>query len=116
MNELEILEAGRALIADPAHWGQGVAARRADGKETSSTALDACAWCSLGAIRKVTGRDEEMLMGSPSDKARSLLDDAAAQLWENTGRITFAWAFNDTQEHAEVLRMWDLAIENAKKG
>ena len=45
----------RELLADPQCWTQGALARNALGVSTSPRCSTACAWCLLGAARKIYG-------------------------------------------------------------
>lgn len=100
MTTVETLRAARELIADPEHWCQGVAARSRKGREVKPTSRAAIAWCAIGACRRIAaGRD--------FDGAFLALDRVAAGAGAS-GVSTL----NDHRTHAEVLAMFDRAIEN----
>jgi hypothetical protein len=97
----EKLIAARALIADPKNWTQDVMASRADQMECEPRDPDAVCWCSLGAISKVTEGLEEFW------RAR----DALRQFVSDSPSVS---EFNDTHTHAEVLAVFDRAIETSR--
>lgn len=100
----EILVKARELISDPARWTQGVAAKNARGEVTAAVDGDAVCWCSYGAIRNVVGWH---------DNRNNLIFRAECHL--NHAADTSYISFNDRQgrTHAEVLAMFDKAIEAA---
>ena len=95
MTPLETLKAARQLISDPAKWTQGWFAKNERGFTVSEDHPDACCWCALGAMRKV----------SPSWKG---YHQTAAILMN--GSLLRVSDFNDTHTHAEVLALFDAAI------
>lgn len=113
MNVLELLEAGRAIIADPAHWAQDTFAYDADGKEVWSTSPTAVCWCSVGVLHKVVSdvQTPSPLDGDLRCEAEHMLSRASRKDGANQ---SIAW-FNDSHTHAEVLAVWDIAITEARK-
>jgi hypothetical protein len=106
MNTLEILKAGRALIADPKNWCQGTLAKNNLGEDTDPLYYDACCWCSVGALRKAVGDGH-----TSTGEAQAHLYRALPEGLDDMAIVTF----NDTQTHAKVLAMWDKAIQNATR-
>lgn len=51
----ETIRTAAALIEPPGAWTTGAYARNADGLSVDPRHHDACCWCALGAIRRVTG-------------------------------------------------------------
>ena len=103
MTTLEILEAARALIAEPEHWCQGAQALDATGTVRRPCSRLAVRWCSLGATDRVT-----RYKGIRADNALY----SALGMPPDIGIANF----NDSHTHAEVLDLFDRAIaaERAK--
>lgn len=100
MTTAETLRAARELIADPEHWCQGASARDRNGQPVEAEDAAAVAWCAHGACRRV--------MPVAHSALRHLGDAALA---------TGSWcvsALNDDGTHADVLAMFDHAIEEAE--
>lgn len=105
MNTLEILKAGRELLADPTNWCQGSLALNGDKLDVEPLDERACSWCSIGAIMKVNPHEA-------IKPARLHLERALPPEWKpKSGRNVLG--FNDTHSHSEVLAVWDKAIQNA---
>ena len=96
--ELQILKRGRALIANPDAWTQGVFARDSAGYEVSSVDAEAVCFCSLGATSRATGSGRAQIWAKA---AAALVNEC---LFGNLAE------FNDSSTHAAVLAMWDRAI------
>jgi hypothetical protein len=111
MSTITDLQEARELIVKKERWTQGVFARDTTGEAVPPTYPDACQWCALGALRKITGF--HYLYGSESAKRY----DAAAEILSRA-----AWAgeyggivsTNDEAGHAAVLKTYTKAIELAK--
>ena len=100
----DTLRAARALISAPERWVQGVYARtEAGGKLHNGWETGAVRWCALGAIEHVTRR----FVTAPIDDA--LLRGAGLE------RDADIYDYNDSHTHAEVLAMFDRAIELAEE-
>lgn len=106
MTTRDVLSAAWGLIEDPAHWTQGWAYRDADGEALDHQA-GAVSFCAVGAIAEdYTQGDGENL---PLYWAvRNALDDAAGALG-----FLCAMDLNDEATHAEVERMFALAVAMA---
>jgi len=102
MDVLEILIEARALIEGPARWTQGCFARNQSWYPVSVNEGDASCWCSIGALRRVNRGLSPTVI-----EAESLLDRCSG------GDMV---KFNDTSSHAEVLEVFDAAIERARDG
>lgn len=97
-----VLRAARAKIENPDAWTRGAFARNQDGLLRDAQDSDACAWCAMGAVRAVSsGRGDQV-----RDHALRMLHCAAVQL-DDSGIASF----NDTRTHADVLKMFNLAIQ-----
>lgn len=96
MKPSEILRKAKALIDTPEKWTQGTYARDSQDNASSILGDQACKFCSLGALHKVSDSVYfsmnylEKIFGAPID------------------------AFNDTHTHAEVMAKWDEAIALAE--
>lgn len=99
MNTLEILTKARDLISDPARWTQKAFARDNSGESINNRSSYAVCWCAMGAVYKTSSNNRASVPFS--------FLHAAAGMW--------AGNFNDTHTHAEVLAVFDKAIEAAKE-
>ena len=105
MKESERLIAAKALIADERNWTQEVYARNAAMKEVSPLDPTATCFCSLGALRKVSGwAHDDSLPGK-------YFAQSAVYLLKLDGYIDL---FNDNNTHEAVMEMFDLAIKLAQ--
>lgn len=94
----EIIGKARELISDPKRWTTEVYARDSSGESLmDSSSPDAVCWCSLGAIRKVTGQDAT---------AGSLI---SVRFLSQAVKRKLPAKYNDSHTHAEVLEMFDKA-------
>ena len=98
---LQILIAGRAVIALPEHWTQGVLARDAFGNKTTEDSCRAVCFCSKGALNQVVQTDW-------TDAFDCAFDALSGAMKGDMFR------FNDQHTHAEVLAAWDRAIRTAQ--
>lgn len=93
---LDVLKAGRELIADPERWTQGTYARDADGNRVYYDSPAAVCWCSQGAVLKF----------EPNVRR-------AYEVVSVLGRVTPGRnlvLYQDLHTHAETLAVWDAAI------
>ncbi len=98
---LQILTEGFELIRNPNHWTQGILAMGIEGEVYSDPTDPACTcWCSVGALMKVINDSD-----SPPIHAYKALENAAGAPLAR---------FNDSHTHAEVLQLWEKAIEHAR--
>lgn len=96
------LEAAKALIADPTNWCQGTMAMSRHRWPIGISDPQASAWCSEGAIVRITGAVSE------KGNLWRFLRSASHELGY------FApFELNDNTNHATVMRMFDRAIELA---
>lgn len=98
---LQTLIDGRALIATPESWTQGVAARDVNGVPIDPLSEGAVCFCTSGALQAVTPYTIPA-----AQFLWKALDAIMGQPWGPIG-------YNDTHTHAEVLAVWDKAIELA---
>ena len=97
----------RARIQNPDHWTQEYLARNAQGEATNACSSEACCWCALGATEwaaEVMGMSESGLIAQLRDTLRTLVPDPHPYIGD----------FNDSRTHFEVLKLFDMAIENAQ--
>jgi hypothetical protein len=92
MKPAEVLRGAKALIQDPAHWCQF---------EMCLPEWDGLAkrFCSVGALFEFNPHPRDCVV---------FLDRAAKEL--SAGRFSIA-GYNDSRTHAEVMLLWDRAIE-----
>lgn len=102
MNTVEVLEAARDLISQPERWTQGVYARSATDVPSDVESMEACKFCSVGAVLRVCGLASRDAM-SPGQRALVAL-----------GGVTHILRFNDKHTHSEVLDAFNKAIGRAK--
>lgn len=105
---MSLLQQARELITDPAHWTQEVFARNALGKSVMGDEPDAVCWCADGALHKIRGG-----AGHHSDAyfdAYNALNKEVEKLGHSQVE-----SFNDKTTHAEVLGVFDRAIENLRQ-
>lgn len=104
MSEVELLMEARELISDPERWCQGHIAENDTGIEVSPLSPDAKRFCAAGSICNVMGVRHAFI-----SNAWETLGEAASGLFGRS--VTYV---NDDYSHADVLRMFDRAIEIAK--
>lgn len=97
----ETLRQARDLIADPAHWTQRTSARDAAATPVPVASPDAKSFCTLGAVDRAAGFD-------PHD-----FYTATAFFYQVIGSGESIAQFNDGHTHAEVIALFDAAIEKA---
>lgn len=111
MNELDILKAGRELLSDPNRWTKRTLARDKNGHATNDPwdKVSTC-FCSVGAIHKVVGPNNDTNRGLKYAVADCLADSALA-LFGHRGAVV---VFNDAPSttHDQILAVWDHAIEH----
>jgi len=116
MKVKDVLLKAKSLIADPAHWTQGVYARDAEGFDVGPNSPTAVCWCSYGAI-DATAPD----FTAENTAAGTFLKDAALALFPTSVPWRADAPFNvygpvdvnDKMTHADVMRMFDKAAELA---
>ena len=108
MKTSEILRAAKAVIEDQEHWIQGTYGRRSRSSKDHLLGNDpeATCWCSMGAIQKVTNSESDYRM-------ELFLNDVVRKVTKDPfmGIIRY----NDHHTHAEVMKMFDRAIEMAEE-
>ncbi len=112
MTPLEILIAARKLIEKEENWLQGIDAKTADGNMCSATHPAARMFCASGALANVCNYyyHETRKAGRFLNKAAGTPDEGANEIVGCPYII-----YNDSHTHAEVLAMFDRAIELAKE-
>jgi hypothetical protein len=105
----EALIATRELLSDPMRWTRGAVAKRADGQIVDIHDPEACRFCTVGGLNKVTGNE-----GSLFDECYGALQVTSAAMFPSEadhGEPTDPIDVNDGRGHADVIRMFDLTIE-----
>lgn len=105
MNTLEVLIAARKVIEKPENWTQGVLAKNRYGNAVYVYSEEAACFCSMGALYRAVDEDDCL--------KTNIIDDVAAILSSIVQDDTVA-GFNDKSTHAEVLALFDKAIEMEK--
>ena len=116
----EVLVAARELISDPARWTKGCEARNAQGHSvfpkvfsyTPEDRLPVC-WCAGGALSYVTPETTGVHPGVYP--ARRALDMAASRLDPRWHPTHVDYNDDPQTKHADVLKMFDLAIESVRE-
>ncbi len=93
----------KALIADPAHWTKGAAARDADNMHVEFNSPTAKCYCLWGAVLKETAQLDVLID----------VDNLLSELSVRDYRQTYV-AFNDGAEHDQVMAFLDVAIATAE--
>ena len=104
METVDILKAARALIDTPEKWTRGLNARDAHGQDVRPNSLEAVCFCARGAIIRSAGFEHI--------DAYELLQNALP-----IGGNDFVPAYNDNPDttHADIMALFDRAIELAEK-
>lgn len=115
--DLEILIAARAVIADPAHWTQGIQAATVDGSPTNPWSPDAAQFCAIGGVSKAiavqTFDDWHSVCSLPV--IRALFDAIPKDShWRAHAAGPAVALFNNHHKHHDVLALFDRAIENER--
>lgn len=105
----EILQASRARIADPAHWTQHAYARDAAGKQVGYISNIAVCWCAHGSLLAESWKEVTIRNLRADLEASEALNEVARTLFDNASLAMV----NDNIGHAAVLRIYDLAIQEA---
>lgn len=103
---LKTLKSARALIADPAHWTKGELARDANDDPIRISSLNACKFCSLGALSRAVGVEDFWDTGAFVASRQALMATINGET---------VWVYNDNHTHAEVLKLFDDTIERLEK-
>lgn len=100
MKTLTLLKKARKVISKEENWTRGELARNFNGGAAVPNSTDAVCWCSMGAMRKFVELDfitpalDELILAMPIGYRQSVV------------------TFEDSHTHAEVLALFDKAIEN----
>lgn len=101
MKPSEILKQAKELISDKSKHTTGQYARGLDGWNADPLSPEACKWCSIGAVIKVSGED-------------NVFSKSCKYLYYSQGHTNVGVTLlNDTKPHEEVMQMFDRAIELA---
>ncbi len=109
------LRRARARIENPDAWLRKYLACRSDGEPTDPDSENAVCWCARGALEAegcyvlAEGEDLAELGDAPEQEPWWWLHMEA-----NRSGYSSIESFNDSQSHAEVLRLFDRAIARAE--
>lgn len=130
MELVEDLKAVKKLIEKPEHWIKGLSAVDGKGKVCVPDNPTACQFCLSGALTNVLAKDlrgiiypkyfaiEKLLNQVTGEFFAEKLDAAIDEIIEEDGEDTDSFImFNDYSEteHADVMKLLDIAIEKAKE-
>ena len=102
MKSSEILVAAKALIEKPSNWTQKACARDYNGLEVAPLSSEACSWCILGAVRKVTSDTNN----------EKVYEKVYENLYPFINEVLIS-EFNDRHSHSEILAVFDKGIAMA---
>lgn len=107
MKPSEILRAAKERIATPATWCQEVYAKDKWGLQTAEIGPDAAQWCALGAMHITKQTHHSDIKSTDYAKAMEYLLRVMRPECDSLAR------FNDNHTHAEVMTLFDTAIDYA---
>lgn len=114
MTPLDVLRGARERISSEDHWLQGTYARvSGEGAETAARSPSATCWCSIGAIMAAAGDGFDPKAQLP-DASLTAGDEALNTLrlvLADMGQPIAVAGYNDSHSHAEVMALFDAAIE-----
>lgn len=104
--ERAIVIAARALLSDPDHWTQAAPARTEMGVPVKPTAWNACMWCVVGAIARMSPE------GLAPYNVLKVLDEKIFDFFPDLkrGHRTFEWIHDGMFDHDTMLRFLDFVI------
>lgn len=103
-NTKQVLIRARELIVNPEHWTREAQARNRVGTPVNALSSDAYSFCAYGALVRVCG--EMRIPIVEMDYMR-----AAMERYNKYHRFTSLVLFNDAYTHADVIDLFDKAIE-----
>lgn len=119
MKKSQLLRNAKVLIDTPEKWTQHSLARKADGSAVVPTALSATCFCSIGAIQRVVNDavNEKHYNGIPYDLTERLASCLSTHvpISCHSYSVLAIVKFNDSESHAEVMAVWDAAIQQAER-
>ena len=101
---MNTLIAARDLIKDENSWCQRVAALDSSGRPATILGMEACRWCATGALTRATE-------GRHTDIAQLCLLEAGQRLGHEFRSVPL---MNDALTHAELIEVFDKAIETER--
>ncbi|QIG70707.1 hypothetical protein EVB91_156 [Rhizobium phage RHph_I1_18] len=126
MIDKDVLINARQLIESESSWTKGMVARDKDGYRIELYDSKAVCFCAYGAVAKTlqASLPREFIQPKASNIVETYLDKAVRKLYPSFRRngiasssLPLMIAFNDgpRRKHADVLRIFDTAIEEASK-
>ncbi len=114
MKTSDILKQAKALIELPSRWTRYTLARDASGSVVWPHDLEACKFCSVGAVKRAIhlNRQDPDLPKMPHATAIDALTKGR-WLGARHTRTESLQAFNDMHTHPEVMKLFDDAIKDA---
>lgn len=114
MSVKDLLVAAKNKIANEANWTKGTFARTAEGETVIPASKSATCWCSVGALVAASAKLEDPKRLKWVGAASDILDAAAKAVMDVPQGVRATVHINDTGSHADVMRMFDLAIQKAE--
>lgn len=109
MNTVDVLKAARDIISTPDKWTQRSYARAADNYPVAVGMKDACKFCALGAVLKVS----ERTYAGPDDFAPMAILEGVAHQYHDMSVV----GYNDSPNtsHQDIMELYDRAIQEAQR-
>lgn len=104
--ERAIVTAARLLLSDPARWTRCTPARNEQGLSVKPTAWNACCWCVVGAIARVSPE------GLAPYNVLKVLDQKIYDFFPDLprGHYNFEWVHDGHFDHETMLRFLNYVI------
>lgn len=116
MKPSEALTQAKALIADPANHTKGAYCRsKTTGNAivmADSTQVGDCQFCSVGAINQIVGSDWRLEARTKQTLSHAIREMQQTDFSDLVSDVIIN--FNDSREHADVMKAFDTAIQIAK--
>ena len=109
---LKLLTESYSVIKDPKNWCQKSNSVNESGETVDVCDNNAAKWCSFGILMK---KYSDMISSGEIDSL--VLVDAERLLSAACRDISgheYYFMYNDKNEHTEVMKMWNLAIDKAR--
>lgn len=106
--EKDVLIKAKQILATPAHWTRGSFARDVRNKPVASQSVQACQFCTIGALRRAT-----LELAGPTPAGMELASKASGLLQSSLPKGVYGVeTFNDSLKttHKDVLKLFDKAI------
>ena len=111
---LDNLKKIRTLLSDESKWTKHVYARNNYDTHTDELSDDACKWCLMGAILRVTEQNHEVKREITSLLKGYIVKGYIGVFRDNRSREYYVIDYNDANEtkYQDIVNLLDTAIEN----